>query len=225
MLFAILSLVACGSRDTLAPVVEPGFSIFNKNASKHIVKKGETLYSIAFKYDLDYLYLARINRINSPYNLAVGQVLILKAKYSNRKLYTRHVLHRSVMKPKTGSYKTAKWIWPARGKISSYFAPRMGNKGINISGRKGDKIYASASGVVAFAGNGLANYGNLIIIKHNDNYLTAYGNNARNLVKEGTYVHSGQVIAEMGIIDHRYYGLHFEMRKRGTPVNPKLYLH
>jgi lipoprotein NlpD len=100
----------------------------------------------------------------------------------------------------------------------------MSRKGIDIAGRKGDKVYAAQSGIVAYAGSGLANYGNLIIIKHPNNYLTAYGNNARNLVKEGQYVNSGQVIAEMGIINHQYYGLHFEIRQQGKPLNPLLFL-
>ena len=85
-------------------------------------------------------------------------------------------------------------------------------------------MHASSSGVVAYAGSGLAGYGNLIIIKHNNEFLTAYGNNARNLVREGQRVSSGQIIAEAGVIERKYYGVHFEIRKRGVPVNPLNYL-
>ena len=79
--------------------------------------------------------------------------------------------------------------------------------------------------MVAYAGNGLPGYGNLIILIHDNQFLTAYGNNARNLVKEGQRVQSGQVIAEMGIIDHRFYGVHFEIRQAGHPLNPLDFLH
>ena len=104
------------------------------------------------------------------------------------------------------------------------FIPAQGKKGINIACRKEDKVRAASSGVVAYAGSGLAGYGNLIIIKHNNEYLTAYGNNARNLVSEGQRVNSGQIIAVAGMVDHKYWGVHFEIRKAGKPVNPLIYL-
>ncbi|RUQ96328.1 MULTISPECIES: peptidoglycan DD-metalloendopeptidase family protein [Legionella] len=118
----------------------------------------------------------------------------------------------------------SQWQWPVYGKIMTGFVPQQGKKGIDIAGKKGEKIHAAASGVVAYAGSGLAGYGNLIIIKHNNQFLTAYGNNWRNLVREGQQVKAGQVIAEMGLIDNRFWGLHFEIRKAGQPVNPLQYL-
>ena len=104
------------------------------------------------------------------------------------------------------------------------FVPQQGKKGIDIAGSKGQKIQAAAGGVVAYAGSGLSGYGNLIIIKHNNQYLTAYGNKLRNLVKEGQHIRAGQTIAEMGVVDRRYWGVHFEIRKAGIPVNPLSYL-
>jgi lipoprotein NlpD len=221
LLFFMLGLLSCGSRDTLAPVVESHWSPFN--VSKHIVKKGETLYAIAFKYDADYRQLAKSNNLRSPYTLSVGQVINLRS--SRSKSHQLNSTPKQVKRTfKHGRYRKNHWLWPAKGRIVSYFSPKRGQKGINIAGKKGDKIYASTSGVVAYSGRGLANYGNLIIIKHDNYYLTAYGNNSRNLVSEGDRVKAGQVIAEMGVIGRKYYGVHFEIRKRGQPVNPTSYL-
>ena len=85
-------------------------------------------------------------------------------------------------------------------------------------------MLAASSGVVAYAGSGQAGYGNLIIIKHDNQYLTAYGNNLRNLVREGQHIQTGQAIAEIGVVDRRYWGVHFEIRQAGKPVNPLNYL-
>jgi lipoprotein NlpD len=116
------------------------------------------------------------------------------------------------------------WYWPVRGRVVTTFIPGQGKKGINIACNKGDRIKASSNGVVAYAGNGLQGYGNLIIIRHTNEFLTAYGNNARNLVREGQQVRAGQDIAEAGLVDRKYWGVHFEIRKKGIPVNPMSYL-
>jgi len=229
-------LISCGNRDVPAPVSEIGSVGASFPALGHKVKRGETLFAIAFLYDVDYKQLAKINNINPPYNLAIGQVI--KFKLTNNQPYRKYPQmysksNRTYFRQKR-QYNTpprqiypqrnGKWLWPVKGQVKTSFAPFMARKGIDISGKKGDKIYAAQSGVVAYAGSGLANYGNLIIIKHPNNYLTAYGNNVRNLVKEGQYVNAGQVIAEMGIINHQYYGLHFEIRQQGKPLNPLLFL-
>lgn len=114
------------------------------------------------------------------------------------------------------------WIWPANGKILSTFSKN--SKGVKISGRSGEAVLASASGAVVYSGNGLRGYGNLIIIKHNDTYLSAYAHNSRILVKEGDSVTKGQKIAEMGNTDSDTVQLHFEIRKNGKPVDPLIYL-
>ncbi|MDP1603334.1 MAG: peptidoglycan DD-metalloendopeptidase family protein [Legionella sp.] len=104
------------------------------------------------------------------------------------------------------------------------FFPEQGKKGIDIAGKKGDIVRAASGGMVAYSGNGLSGYGNLIIIKHDGQFLTAYGNNLRNRVREGQKVKAGQIIAEMGIVDRKFWGVHFEIRKAGQPVNPMSYL-
>ena len=113
------------------------------------------------------------------------------------------------------------WQWPVRGPVvSAYGAAEATGKGIGIGGEIGDDIRAAASGQVVYAGDGLAAYGNLVIIRHNETYLSAYGQNDRLLVGEGDSVTQGQVIARMGLGPERQPHVHFEIRRNGTPVDP-----
>jgi len=223
-----LLLVACGQRDGLAPVVELKWHAANSKQQRHVVVSGETLYAIAFRYDQDYRQLAVINHLSSPYTLRVGQVLRLQqsqsvqpARQAPRAKYRRQTPVPYVNNKKSGN---SQWLWPADGKVVSRFIPQQGKKGIDIAGKKGAIIRAASGGVVAYAGSGLSGYGNLIIIKHNNQYLSAYGNNARNLVREGQVIKSGQAIAQMGVVNRKFWGVHFEIRKAGQPVNPLNYL-
>ncbi|WP_295627005.1 peptidoglycan DD-metalloendopeptidase family protein [uncultured Nitrosomonas sp.] len=120
------------------------------------------------------------------------------------------------------SHSVAEWIWPTTGKLLSSFSKN--SKGVKISGQAGQPILASAAGEVVYSGHGLRGYGNLIIIKHNNIFLSAYAHNSRLLVKEGDAVASGQKIAEMGNTDTDMIQLHFEIRKHGKPVDPLEYL-
>lgn len=123
------------------------------------------------------------------------------------------------------SNKIRKWIWPVKGKILVPFSNKeTGNKGIDIGGKQGKKIVAAADGKVVYAGNALRGYGNLIIVKHNDDYLSAYAHNQRIRVKEKSLVKAGQHIADMGNTDAESMRLHFEIRYRGKSVNPLKYL-
>lgn len=115
------------------------------------------------------------------------------------------------------------WSWPASGKMISGFAD-SGSKGIDISGKTGDAVTAAADGKVVYSGSGLRGYGQLVIVKHSDAYLTAYAHNNRILVKEGQTVTRGQKIAEMGNSDADQVKLHFEVRRQGKPVDPLKYL-
>jgi lipoprotein NlpD len=116
------------------------------------------------------------------------------------------------------------WAWPARGKIVTNFSETANLKGIDIAGTPGEPVRASAPGRVVYAGNGLRGYGKLIIIKHNDTYLSAYAHNRDILVKEGQQVTRGQKIAEMGNSDADQVKLHFEIRRHGKPMDPTKYL-
>ncbi|TAL66558.1 MAG: LysM peptidoglycan-binding domain-containing protein [Legionella sp.] len=234
-----LILAGCGARNDLAPVSEVKWQPYSTNQKTHVVRAGETMYAIAFRYDTDYRRLATLNHISPPYSLRVGQVLSVQGLARPQPVYyqravptqARHyqpaqrpVVNKVIRTPLFRTRSASGWMWPVTGTVVTTFIPDQGKKGINIASKKGDKVFASAAGVVAYAGSGLAGYGNLIIIKHNNEYLTAYGNNARNLVSEGQRVNTGQAIAEVGVLEHRYWGVHFEIRKAGVPVNPLNYL-
>lgn len=117
------------------------------------------------------------------------------------------------------------WRWPATGSVVGTFVGGDQTKqGVDIAGNEGDPVFATADGEVVYSGNGLIGYGELIIIKHNANFLSAYGHNRKRLVQEGEKVKAGQKIAEMGATAAARNELHFEIRKNGKPVNPLEYL-
>ncbi len=116
------------------------------------------------------------------------------------------------------------WMWPANGKLVTGFSDTANLKGIDIAGKEGQPVAASAAGKVVYAGTGLRGYGKLVIIKHNATYLSAYAHNREILVKEGQQVAKGQKIAEMGNTDSDQVKLHFEIRRQGKPVDPLKYL-
>lgn len=236
----------CGQRGAPAPVEELSWRPWSVNQTTHTVHRGETLYAIAFRYEKDYHALARLNGLRPPFALHPGQVLRLNVpRVAPRGVSTTYrpstrpsVQRRPSPVPPARASSAARqtpavrmpvmgggsWIWPAQGRLAATYAPEAGRKGIDIAGKKGDRIVAASSGVVAYSGSGLAGYGNLVIIRHNNQFLTAYANNARNLVKEGQNIKAGQIIAEMGVMDRRYWGVHFEIRRYGQPVNPLGYL-
>jgi lipoprotein NlpD len=123
-----------------------------------------------------------------------------------------------------GEEPTMEWSLPAKGKLIGQFSESANRKGIDISGKIGQPVMASANGKVVYSGSGLRGYGKLIIIKHNNTYLSAYAHNNKILVKEGQSVSRGQKIAEMGKTDARVVALHFEVRRYGKPVDPAKYL-
>lgn len=209
----------------------------------HKVLRGETLYSIAYQHGLDYRELAAWNRIAKPYTIYPGQRLQLKGpkiplgtrtktatapkKRTNTKQPSPSTRKKTATAkpPKASRTVTHTWVWPVRGKVIQKYSPKGGgNKGIDIAGKPGQAILAASSGKVVYSGNGLPGYGNLIIVKHSDQYLSAYAHNRRLLVQEGRSVARGQKIAELGSTGARSPRLHFEIRRHGKPVNPLRYL-
>ena len=193
--------------------------------AQHIVRKGETLYSISWRYDKDPADVARWNRLGDGSLIYPGQVIRLTPPSSSSstsrqaKTATRQPL------PSIPAQPPPAWAWPTSGRISIEFGGKPGSgTGVLIDGKSGQPIVAAASGRVVYAGGGLIGYGQLIILKHNDTYLSAYGYNARLLVKEGQSVSKGQRIATMGEGPERKPRLHFEIRRNGKPVNPRQYL-
>ncbi len=134
-------------------------------------------------------------------------------------------VNKSVSNSKPQNDKITSWLWPTKGRvIKNFSAGDQGNKGIDIAGQRGQAIVSTAGGTVVYSGNALRGYGNLVIVKHNDNYLSAYAHNDRLLVHEGQSVKAGQKIATMGSSGSSSVRLHFEIRYQGKSVNPKRYL-
>ncbi|KGY08303.1 murein hydrolase activator NlpD [Vibrio sinaloensis] len=134
-------------------------------------------------------------------------------------------VNKVVSNDKPKNTKVSKWLWPTKGRvIKNFSAGDQGNKGIDIAGQRGQPIVSTAGGTVVYSGNALRGYGNLVIVKHNDNYLSAYAHNDRLLVHEGQSVKAGQKIATMGSSGANSVRLHFEIRYQGKSVNPKRYL-
>lgn len=270
-LFSLL-LISCSNRNTPAPVISVQGSVplnqrvkSSTQATEYYVKTGETLYSIAWRSDLDVRTIAKLNKILSPYKIYPGQKLILSEKTPSQRLQVNQSNSSTIKQNKNTSIKTnkkikkavaqikkqeygetvseekvsekpswpmiefsqkiRKWQWPAKGKmIATYSTAIQGNKGIDIAGTRGDKVKAAAGGKVVYAGNALRGYGKLVIIKHNDDYLSAYAHNDKILVDEQQLVKAGELIAKMGKTDAQRVMLHFEVRFRGKSVNPLKYL-
>jgi len=214
---------------------------------RHVVQSGETLYSIAWRYGRDYRELGDANNIPPPYDLRAGQVLRLDERgsvssapvpprqpSSPRPSAPPEPAAPTVSKPPDPSSPTSEqtqtvasiaWRWPHIGTvIAGYSRSGKVNKGIDIAGNPGDSVKAAASGNVVYAGDGLLGYGNLVIVNHNEYYLSAYAHNRKILVREGENVTAGQTIAELGSSGTDRPKLHFEIRKNGNPVNPVPYL-
>ena len=201
-------------------------------ADEYRVRRGDTLYQIAWSRGIDYREIARWNGLRPPYRIYAGQVLRLKAVPQRRvpPPPSTPAAPRKTVRPTTPSgvrpsmpkvQRSLAWDWPVRGRIASTFNESDSlRSGIKIAGRAGDRINAAESGKVVYSGSGLIGYGRLIIVKHNDNYLSAYGHNRKILVSEGDQVTKGQKIAEMGATNHGNPLLHFEIRRDGKPVDP-----
>jgi lipoprotein NlpD len=194
----------------------------------HIVRTGETLYSIAFRYGKSPDDLSRWNRLGDGSLIYAGQVLRLTPPAgASSQSTTRTTASRPPPKPlpKIPAQPSPKWSWPTNGRIDVEFGAKPGpGTGVLINGKTGQPVVAAASGRVVYAGSGLIGYGQLIILKHNDTFLSAYGYTSSLLVKEGQEVKKGQRIATMGEGPERKPRLHFEIRRNGKPVNPRQYL-
>lgn len=129
----------------------------------------------------------------------------------------------SVAAPASAGADDVAWMWPSAGKLLAPFSEN-GNRGLDIGGKAGDPVLAAGEGKVVYAGSGLRGYGQLVIVKHNNTFLSAYAHNQKILVKEGQQVAKGQKIAEMGNTDSDSVKLHFEIRRQGKPIDPIAYL-
>lgn len=236
----------------------------------YVVQRGDTLYSIAFRYGINVNELAARNQIKAPYTIYPGQKVVTdlsdfsstlvasqskasdprsvasassattgsnkapttdkqeetakpepKPKSKSTTPPSTDVAASSVpRKANTGAFgPVTKWRWPSSGRVARSYSD-VRHKGIDIAGSRGDLIRASASGEVVYAGTGLKGYGLLLIVKHNEQFLSAYGHNDLTLVEEGAWVNEGQAIAKMGSSGTDSVKLHFEIRREGQPIDP-----
>lgn len=206
----------------------------------HIVEPGETMYSVGWLYGYDYRDVARWNGVGPPYTVSTGQRLRVappeggEPRPAASRAARPRVAIAAPVPPNAPAQKPQampeavderiEWQWPAQGKIINHFSSSNLNKGIDIAGKEGQAVHAAASGRVVYAGSGLVGYGNLIIINHTPDFLSAYAHNKDLLVSEGDVVKKGEVIARMGSTGADRVKLHFQIRREGIPENPLPYL-
>lgn len=205
------------------------------NPGTHMVSVGDTLFSIAFQYDLDFRDLALANGLTPPYTIFVGQELDLPRKLAGTlvdaatdvagRVINNNNASSSAIANSTagiGQSGSISWRWPHPGSVARGFNER--GEGIDISGNVGDPVLAAGSGDVVYSGRGVQGTGNLIIIRHSDRLLSAYAHNSAMLVAEGQHIEAGQQIAEVGVNNSGTPMLHFEIRRDGQSVDPMQYL-
>ncbi|KQQ77651.1 peptidoglycan DD-metalloendopeptidase family protein [Acinetobacter sp. Leaf130] len=215
----------------------------------YTVRSGDTLSGIAMRYGLDYVSIAEMNDIPAPYRIYVNQSLRLKKGSSPRTVSTQVMAQPEQIKRQTIALPTTqpvtpvtqpatsvpstnttvasvapnsslRWIKPTNGPVIQGFNLANNVKGIRYGGNQGDPIYAAADGQVVYAADGLKEYGNLVLVKHIDGYISAYAHNSKMLVKSGDNITAGQKIAEMGSTGASQVMLEFQIRLDGKPINP-----
>lgn len=265
-LVLLLVLAGCASRSP-APIEDRQTRAATAvpAANSYLVQRGDTLYSIAFRFGLDYRDVAAANGVRPPYTIYPGQRLSLiggqASSYAARPQPAAPPTPASraeqvvpppatvvrpdpapspiVTAPSSPAATTVvpaapvpatpaprpplapvtAWRWPAAGPVTRGYSATV-HKGIDIGGRRGDAVLAAAAGEVVYAGTGIVGFGELLIVKHDDVYLSAYGHNDRLLVAEGELVNVGQQIAEKGSSGTDTVKLHFEIRQEGKPIDP-----
>jgi lipoprotein NlpD len=222
----LLSLAAICTREPTKPSNHYAIKgLAEKSSNDYIVQKGDSLYAIGFRFGIDYQKLAEWNQIEAPYWLEEGQSIHLLPPTNYARLNPAEVsLTDKKNRSNVNNIKKTDfdWQWPLKGRVFRGFSVED-NNGIDIAAKIGQPVYAAAAGKVVHSGDSIAGYGNLLIIKHNDMFLSAYANNHKLLVKLGDDINKGQAIAEVGSIGDKVC-LHFEIRKNGNPVNPIDYL-
>jgi len=209
----------------------PNQSILIPKNKMHVVVKGETLYSISRHYETTVFTLAKYNNIKNVNNIKVGKELIIPKKSEKikkiKKKWDSNFKKEKIDNSKIvilGDKKTSKFIWPVKGKLlSKYGKSKEGfyNDGINIDSKKGTKVMSSQAGKVIYSGNEIPGYGNLILIKHSKNWITAYAHLNEVFTEKGKKVSKGEIIGSVGNTGNvRSPQLHFEIRKGKESVNP-----
>lgn len=232
-----LTLAACSSH----VVRESGTAASTPQYGKTVtVRRGDNVYRIAVNHGISPLDLAMWNSIAPPYTIYPGQRLRLYPDGARGRSSSSAAARpaapsgsrppvatttRPTPPPQPAASAPFAWRWPTDGKLlAGFVAGNPTRQGIDIAGNGGQPVRAAADGVVVYSGSGLVGYGELVIVKHNDEWLSAYGHNRARLVNEGQVVKAGQQIAEMGRSGAARDMLHFEIRYNGKPVDPLQYL-
>lgn len=246
---AATAAIAAPAAAASAPVKLPPGAENAGKPGYYTVQPGDTLMRVALDSGQSWRDIARWNSLDNPNVLEVGQVLrVVPPSADANGVVVRPVLPTAradgrplavapaasgasapasaaapaaaaAPTPPVAAGDSVVWTWPAAGPVVTPFDDTK-SKGLTIAGKAGDPVYAAADGRVVYAGSGLRGYGNLIIVKHNATYLSAYAHNQTLLVKEDQVVRRGQQIAEMGSSDATRVGLHFEIRRQGKPIDP-----
>ena len=205
---------------------------------QHTVKRGEIFYGIALKYRVSPHAMARANGLKPPYDIQIGRVLVLpgakalapKLRNNTKVAVIKRLPRRPPPKavPQPPAVSNSGFIWPVQGRVVSGFgfkAKGLRNDGINISAARGTPVKATENGVVVYAGNELRGFGNLLLIKHANGWVSAYAHNDTVLAKRGDRVAKGQQVATVGSTGSvKNPQLHFEMRRGRTAKDPRKYL-
>ena len=232
-LCCVICCAACGTANWRAPLESrEGVSTnqasttrqpIDPNRREYRIQAGDTLSGIAWRSQQQFKQIARLNNLHPPYLIRVGQVLRLRpTNTSTTSRPTKPAPPRPAKPtPRSVIRSSLGWIWPVTGKLFSTFkAGDAVRKGIKIAAKLGAPVLATEAGRVVYSGSGLIGYGPLVIIKHNADYLSAYGHNRKLLVKTGQQIKKGQKIAELGTANSGRSLLHFEIRRKGKPVDP-----
>ena len=249
MTAATLTIVGCATKPTYQSPNQAGPKIITNAQgipNYHRVQRGDTVSQIAERYRINYRQIGALNGLDSKYTIYSGQWLKLwqgtSATSANDNRYNTASPTVSqptytppmTSAPTTGSSSSAYEVtanatsgyeYPSRNQVTRNFDAAAGNMGMWFAGNVGDPVLASQSGTVLYSGNGLPEYGNLIMVRHSDNYITAYAHNSQLLVKEGDTVQGGQRIANMGSSGQTdQVGLEFQVRLNGNPIDPRAVL-
>lgn len=241
LLLVVSALSACGTATVVRPSGSGGTNAHPtpqrsvaKPGQTAVIRRGDTLYALARIHNITPRDLAAWNGLSEPYTIYPGQTLRLYPGGSGSRAPTTVVTAprpgtaptpAPAPAPTTAIRSNISWRWPADGAIVGKFVAGEATKqGVDIAGSSGQPVRATAGGVVVYSGAGLVGFGELIIIKHSDQWLSAYGHNRKRLVNEGQSVKAGEQIAEMGRTGAPRDMLHFEIRYNGKPVDPLLYL-
>jgi lipoprotein NlpD len=238
----VVLLTACSHQPNKVSIIDRSSGAGTATGSSYSIKRGDTLYAIAWRYGVSYQQLASYNKIAPPYLIRIGQKIRIPSKSyrasrknssttakttrsTRQSTSKKEVVSKAYVSSGVPKKNTESWRWPTTGIVEEgYTTTGKVHKGIDIGGKYGQAIYAAKSGKVVYAGAGLKAYGLLIIIKHDERFLSAYAFNSKVLVAEGNQVRAGDKIAEMGKKESKHTHLHFEIRLDGKPQNPKRYL-